>query len=51
MRPCEDGSDYSAKTNGDKDETVASCHFHPQNRKMEVMCASARTANASVIGT
>lgn len=51
LRPCEDGSDDDAKTDGDQDESVPLFHFQPQNRKMEMMCANARTANASVIGT
>lgn len=50
LRPEERKSDQSAKIDDDKPKTPAAHYFHPQNRKVAMMCASASTQNASVIG-
>lgn len=51
LRPNHGQADQQAKANGDHDKGPAALHFQPQNKKMAMMCASARPAKASVIGT
>ena len=50
MRVLEREDDQHQRGDGDDTEQPAVFQFQPQNNSMEIMCVSASTANARVIG-